>query len=106
MAGPQTLSVPSFFESLGTSPRQQIVHQAATTTIKEERKRLQGSNTGVSSAFQHFRQPMPLLMQIFQDLSDKTEDFWFSIAPFFKRECIPAGTVLWNQGVVFQGDRK
>ncbi len=42
---------------------------------------------------------MPLLMQIFHDLSDKNEDFWFKIAPFFAKETIPAGTVLWNQGV-------
>lgn len=38
-------------------------------------------------------------MQIFQDLSDKTEDFWFRIAPFFTKENILAGTVLWKQGV-------
>ena len=50
-------------------------------------------------SFENFRQPMPLLMQIFHDLSDKNEDFWFKIAPFFKREIIPAGTVMWNQGV-------
>jgi len=52
-------------------------------------------------SFQHFRQPMPLLMQIFHELSDKTEDFWFRVAPFFKKEIIPAGTILWKQGVIY-----
>jgi SulP family sulfate permease len=45
---------------------------------------------------------MPLLMQIFHDLSDKNEDFWFKIAPFFSMEIIPAGTVLWKRGVTFR----
>jgi len=81
---------------MGSSPRQQIVHNAATTALKEERNLR--SEGGITPKFQHFRQPMSLLMQIFHDLSDKTEDFWFKIAPFFKREVIPAGTVLWNQG--------
>jgi hypothetical protein len=44
---------------------------------------------------------MPLLMQIFNELSDKNEDFWFRIAPFFKKETLLAGTILWNQGVIY-----
>jgi SulP family sulfate permease len=83
---------------MGSSPRQQILHDAATYAIKEERSR--APQVMSTPSYQHFRQPMPLLMQIFHELSDKNEDFWFRIAPFFARETIPAGTVLWNQGVV------
>jgi sulfate permease, SulP family len=87
-------SIPDDF---GSSPRRQIVHDAATTAIKEERHF--EPVLSAPSSYQHFRQPMPLLIQIFHDLSDKNEDFWFKIAPFFAQETIPAGTVLWNQGV-------
>jgi sulfate permease, SulP family len=82
---------------MGSSPRQQIVHDAAASAIKEERD----THPHVMSthSYQHFLQPMPLLMQIFHDLSEKTEDFWFRIAPLFTKEIIPAGTVLWEQGV-------
>jgi len=86
----------SFPEYIGTSPREQIVHNAAASALKEERNLKVGAE--IIPAFQHFRQPMSLLMQIFHDLSDKNEDFWYKIAPFFKRESILAGTVLWNQG--------
>jgi len=48
---------------------------------------------------------MPLLMQIFNELSDKNEDFWFRIAPFFKKETLPAGTILWNQGVIYVAEK-
>jgi sulfate permease, SulP family len=86
----------SFPDYMGSSPRQQILHDAAATALKEERSlRVEDAATPAS---QHFRQPMSLLMQIFHDLSDKNEDFWYKIAPMFKMEVIPAGTVLWNQG--------
>jgi hypothetical protein len=74
------------------------VHDAAASAIKEEGNL--GSQVTSRPSLQHFRQPMPLLMQIFHDLSDKNEDFWYRIAPFFAKETIPAGTILWNQGVM------
>jgi sulfate permease, SulP family len=94
---PSLALYPSSADYMGSSPRLQVVYNAATSAIKEERDlRPKGSST---PSFQHFRQPMRLLMQIFHDLSDKNEDFWFKIAPLFTKENIPAGTVLWNQGV-------
>jgi SulP family sulfate permease len=89
-------TVQSLPEDLG-SPRRQILHQAATSAIKEERQT--GPTVVSTPSFQHFKQPLPLLMQIFHDLSDKNEDFWFKIAPYFVKENIPVGTILWNQGV-------
>jgi sulfate permease, SulP family len=80
------------------SPRLQIVHHAATTALKEEREMRPAAVS--TPSFQHFRQPLPLLMQIFHDLSDKNEDFWFRISPFFVKEHISAGAILWNQGVL------
>ena len=94
---PTTGTLHSLPDDMGRSPRLQIVHNAAASAIKEERNRRPESM--FTPSYQHFRQPMPLLMQIFHDLSDKNEDFWFRIAPFFQKENIPAGTVLWNQGV-------
>jgi SulP family sulfate permease len=82
---------------MGSSPRLQTLHEAATSAIKEERNH--APQLMSTPSYQNFRPPMPLLMQIFHELSDKNEDFWFRIAPFFIKENIPAGTVLWNQGV-------
>jgi SulP family sulfate permease len=96
-SSPPLTTIHSIPDDFGSSPRRQILHDAATTAIKEERHF--GPVLSAPSTYQHFRQPMPLLMQIFHDLSDKNEDFWFKIAPFFAKETIPAGTVLWNQGV-------
>jgi len=94
---PPTGTLYSVPDIMGSSPRQQTVHDAAASAIKEERNHAPQAMS--TPSYQHFRQPMPLLMQIFHELSDKNEDFWFRIAPFFAKESIPAGTVLWNQGV-------
>jgi sulfate permease, SulP family len=87
-------------EDIGASPRQRILHHAATTAMKDEERDIR-SQAKSRPAYQHFRQPLPLLLQIFSELSDKNEDFWFRLVPFFKKQYIPAGTILWNQGVIY-----
>ena len=45
-----------------------------------------------------FAQPLPLILQTFQDLTNHNEDFWFRAVPFFSRCEYPAGTVLYSRG--------
>ncbi|KAK0948761.1 hypothetical protein LTR91_026991, partial [Friedmanniomyces endolithicus] len=60
------------------SPRQNFLHEAATTAITETREPEQ-------PRWQGFKQPLPLLLQAFQDLTDKSEDFWFRAVRFFTK---------------------
>lgn len=77
--------------SLG-SPRRNLVHQAATSTIKDE-------ETAQPSKWQNFKQPLPLILQVFSEMTDKNEDFWFKAVPFFQRREYTEGTVLFRRGV-------
>ncbi|KAL6873155.1 sulfate permease [Trichoderma novae-zelandiae] len=50
------------------------------------------------SRWQSFKEPLRLMLQIFQELSDKNEDFWFQATPYFERKDYAAGTVLFRRG--------
>ncbi|KAK1241514.1 hypothetical protein MKX08_001488 [Trichoderma sp. CBMAI-0020] len=50
------------------------------------------------SRWQSFNEPLRLMLQIFQGLSDKNEDFWFQATPYFTRKEYPAGTTLFKRG--------
>ena len=63
----------------------------ATNTLNEQ-------DATVASRWQKFKQPLPLLLQTFQDLTDKNEDFWFRAVPYFQRREITAGTILYKSG--------
>lgn len=51
-----------------------------------------------SSRWQSFKEPLRLMLQIFQGLSDKNEDFWFRATSYFQRREFPPGTVLFRRG--------
>lgn len=51
-----------------------------------------------SSKWNEFMQPLPLILQTFQGLTDKNEDFWHRSCPFFQRKEYVAGTVLYKRG--------
>ena len=75
-----------------SSPRQRYLHQAASQTLDSQ------THAVPPSKWSSFKQPLPLLLQTFQDLTDKNEDFWFRAIPFFMRKEHPAGTVLFERG--------
>lgn len=77
-------------EFMGTSPRRNFLHQAAQTTLDAD-----NSTTG---KWHSFKQPLPLLLQIFADLSDKNEDFWHRATQYFARVTYPQGSVLFHVG--------
>lgn len=91
----QTPSVQSF-DVLGSSPRRVHLHEAARKSLGQvEARRL--------SRWQSFKEPLRLMLQIFQDVSDKNEDFWFRAVRYFRRNEYPAGTVLFRRGERAEG---
>lgn len=51
-----------------------------------------------SSKWKNFKQPLPLILQTFQDLTVKNEDFWYRACPFFERKEYAAGAMLYKRG--------
>lgn len=50
------------------------------------------------SRWRNFAQPLRIILQTFEDISPKNEDFWHVVAPYFERKEYPAGTVLYSRG--------
>ena len=73
------------------SPRRNLLVQAATTTISET----QAPNP---ARWKNFKQPLPLILQAFQGLTEKNEDFWFRAVNYFERMEYPRGKVLYSRG--------
>jgi SulP family sulfate permease len=72
-----------------SSPRRNQLQQVATTTLNE---------SPAEARYQNFKQPLRLILQTFQGLTDKNEDFWFRILPFFTKKEFSAGTILYHRG--------
>jgi SulP family sulfate permease len=85
-------------EGIVGSPRRLYLQQAATTTLREEE-----TAAMASVAWSAMRQPLPLLLQTFQGITTKNEDFWFRACPYFDRVCYAAGTVLFQEGDLPEG---
>lgn len=75
--------------SLAGSPRVAFLQQVADKTAREDPQI-------AASRWQHFKQPLPILMQTFQGLTTKRETFWFNVSSYFKREELKAGTLLYS----------
>ncbi|KAF5022936.1 hypothetical protein F66182_5002 [Fusarium sp. NRRL 66182] len=94
----QNLDVPSnkasglsSFDPPFNSPRRKHLAEAAhdaLSSVEVQRPK----------KWQSFKEPLRLILQIFQGLSDKNEDFWFPATSYFSRREIPAGTVLFRRG--------
>jgi SulP family sulfate permease len=88
---PATSSSFSSFDPPFNSPRRSHLVEAAKDALTSMEVRR-------PSKWQSFKEPLRLILQIFQGLSDKNEDFWFSATAYFKRMEYPAGTVLFRRG--------
>ncbi|KAG8675110.1 hypothetical protein FPOAC2_01154 [Fusarium poae] len=94
----QNLDVPSnkssgfsSFDPPFNSPRRNHLAEAARDTLSS-------IDVQRPKKWQSFKEPLRLLLQVFQGLSDKNEDFWFPATSYFSRREIPAGTVLFRRG--------
>ncbi|KAI9738999.1 MAG: hypothetical protein M1818_005313 [Claussenomyces sp. TS43310] len=73
-----------------SSPRQRQLHQVAHRTLREVE--------WPTPRWQNFKEPLRLLLQAFQGLTDKNEDFWFRAVPYFTKHEYAAGDVLFRSG--------
>ena len=78
-----------------SSPRANHLHVAATKTLDSAQNHLSSH-----AKWNNFREPLRLILQTFQGLTDRNEDFWFRAVPYFTRRHFPAGTVLFTRGDV------
>lgn len=74
-----------------SSPRRNHLHQVAHKTLDETEGSMQPK-------WQNFKEPLRLILQTFQGLTDKNEDFWFRVVPYFTRKEYLAGTALYHRG--------
>jgi sulfate permease, SulP family len=81
----------SRFESMLGSPRTQLLDQAATTAITE-------TSAEQPPKWQNLKQPLPLLLQAFGDMTTETESFWFRALPYFIRRQFAQGEELYARG--------
>lgn len=105
--GPSSLN-PDF-----ASPRRGARLMAARSTMRESS---QNSNSDFSfpdtsshtdtsqsaqvvpSRWKNFAQPLKIILQTFEDVSPKNEDFWHVVAPYFSRRELAAGSLLYSRG--------
>ncbi|KAF2472046.1 sulfate transporter family protein-like protein [Lindgomyces ingoldianus] len=85
------------------SPRRGAQLLAAATTMREQGAEPNSAEADTPSApfpskWKSFAQPIKILLQTFEDVSAKNEDFWQIAAPYFQRKEYPAGTVLYTRG--------
>ncbi|ORY87148.1 sulfate transporter family-domain-containing protein [Protomyces lactucae-debilis] len=93
-ASSNELAVPQVNQSsleMAHSPRGALLSKAATNTLSKHKQ-----NAGPPSKMS-FAAPLPLLLQVFQDSTDKREDFWHRVCPFFVREEVAGGKILWKE---------
>jgi SulP family sulfate permease len=50
------------------------------------------------SRWKNFAQPLKIILQTFEDVSPRNEDFWHVVAPYFSRRELPAGSLLYSRG--------
>ena len=87
---PQEISSSFRAEFMGSSPRRNHLHEVAKITLDEDRS--------TTARWQTFKQPLPLMLQIFAELSDKNEDFWHRATKYFDRIVYPKGCILFSVG--------
>jgi SulP family sulfate permease len=78
-------------ETMYSSPRRHHLHQVAETTLHDE-------HAAKPKKWSSYKPPLPLLLQVLEDLSDEHEDFWFRVVGFFERRTFPQGSALFHKG--------
>lgn len=76
---------------LSQSPRRSRTLQAAKNVLTQQEIRR-------ATRWQSISEPLRLMLQVFHDMSQRNEDFWFRAKPYFARREIPARTVLFHRG--------
>lgn len=87
------LVMPNYPINFGT-PRTKQIYQAAKKTANDEQKVQSRYYLTSDSSFK--KQPLPLIMITFGELSNKDEKFWSKLAPYFTKETIPADMCFYD----------
>ncbi|ODA81771.1 hypothetical protein RJ55_00275 [Drechmeria coniospora] len=90
-AAAPSASRPSALDAPFNSPRRNHLVEAAQEAITSV-------DVQRPSKWQSFQEPLRLMLQVFQGLSDKNEDFWFRAMPYFARKEYEPGTILFRRG--------
>ncbi|KAH8663149.1 sulfate transporter family protein-like protein [Tricladium varicosporioides] len=77
-----------------SSPRRNQLQRIATTTLDE---------SPGETRYMNFKEPLRLILQTFQGLTNENEDFWFQVIPYFTKKQYLAGTVLYRCGEAAEG---
>jgi SulP family sulfate permease len=101
-AGSASLEVPTG-DSMANKPLDQLASSPRRSHLYEAAARLVDAGKTRQSKWQSFKEPLRLMLQIFQDLGGKNEDFWFRAAGYFTRKEYQAGDVLYRQGDAANG---
>ncbi|ERT02885.1 hypothetical protein HMPREF1624_01188 [Sporothrix schenckii ATCC 58251] len=83
-------------DMLASSPRHNLLRTAARESINRLEDRRQ-------SRWHNFAEPLRLMLQVFQNISDKNEDFWFRATRYFERQEFAAGQMLFQAGAPAEG---
>ncbi|CAK7244858.1 MAG: hypothetical protein STHCBS139747_006420 [Sporothrix thermara] len=83
-------------DMLASSPRRAHLQVAARESLNRMQDRRQPK-------WQNFSEPLRLMLQVFEDISDKNEDFWFRAIRYFKRQEFAAGQMLFAAGASAEG---
>lgn len=86
----------SSFDPPFNSPRR-------THLVEAARDALSNIDAQRPSKWLSFKEPLRLMLQIFQGLSDKNEDFWFPAIAYFVRKEFAAGDVIFRRGEPAKG---
>lgn len=78
-------------ETMFSSPRHNHLQHVASRTLTESSNKSQ-------PRWSNYQQPLPLLLQLFETLSDNSEDFWWPITNYFKDESYSSGATLYHRG--------
>ncbi|KAI1757121.1 sulfate transporter family-domain-containing protein [Xylaria castorea] len=88
---PKNSSAAQAFDFLSQSPRRHHLQEAARNVLTQQEIRR-------TTRWQSISEPLRLMLQVFHNVSQKNEDFWFRAKPYFSRKEFSAGTVLYHRG--------
>ncbi|KAJ8129541.1 hypothetical protein O1611_g4090 [Lasiodiplodia mahajangana] len=88
---PNKSSVTHTLDFLSQSPRRHHLHEAARNVLTQQEIRR-------TTRWQSISEPLRLMLQVFHNVSQKNEDFWFRAKPYFTRKEFVAGEVLYRRG--------
>jgi SulP family sulfate permease len=94
LAAPSAVVPYSMDHQFSASPRRNELHRKANTALEE---------APADSRWMNFKEPLRLILQTFQGLTDKNEDFWYRLVPYFTRKEYLKGAIVFHQGAPAKG---